>query len=173
MLVVIWTPWVAISVVYASFLEWILHKYVMHRNLKWYSYPFKAHALTHHQTFGSGDSYHLIYDEDRHTIPMAWWNGFVLTGIASIPVAIFGYFINNPSLWIITSITVYLYYLTYEYMHWCMHLPKKRFFEKMKWYENLKERHRLHHKHMNSRNFNVVVPIADLVFGTYQAPGSE
>jgi hypothetical protein len=43
--------------VYASFFEWTLHKYLMHTPL--WQYPFRAHALVHHGLFRTGAHYFL------------------------------------------------------------------------------------------------------------------
>ena len=43
--------------VYASFFEWTLHKYLMHT--PFWQYPFRAHALVHHGLFRTGDQYFL------------------------------------------------------------------------------------------------------------------
>src|SRR5208282_2077392 len=58
-----------------------------------------------------------------------------------------------------------IYYGAYEYMHWCMHLPRKRHVERSGIFFRLNGHHLLHHRYMN-RNFNVVLPLADLCFGT-------
>ena len=71
--------WCAIGVVagvmFGSFFEWTLHRYIMHRPVKWFRYPFERHALVHHRIFKADHTYHLIHEEDKKTIPMAWWNG--------------------------------------------------------------------------------------------------
>jgi sterol desaturase/sphingolipid hydroxylase (fatty acid hydroxylase superfamily) len=53
----------------------------------------------------------------------------------------------------------------YEYMHWCMHIPRKRMVERSGIFFRLNGHHLLHHRYMN-RNFNVVLPLADLCLGT-------
>ena len=58
-----------------------------------------------------------------------------------------------------------MYYGTYEYVHWCMHLPKARRVEKSWFFYRLNGHHLLHHRYMH-KNFNVVFPLADLCLGT-------
>jgi hypothetical protein len=58
-----------------------------------------------------------------------------------------------------------LYFTAYEYMHWCMHLPKKRHVERSGIFYWLNGHHLLHHRYMH-KNFNVVLPLADLLLGT-------
>ena len=50
-----------VGIVFASFFEWTLHKYVMHRPVGKFRYAFQAHAIVHHGTFKADKSYHLIY----------------------------------------------------------------------------------------------------------------
>ena len=64
-----------------------------------------------------------------------------------------------------------LYYFLYEYLHYCMHIPKGRWLEKTFWFKWLDSHHHMHHKrHFN--NLNVVLPVADMLFGTL-IPGKE
>ena len=154
-----------VSIVYVSFVEWSLHRFVMHRPFFGFVYPFEAHAKVHHRVFRADWSYHLLREADKKTIHMAWWNGPVLvlaTTLPSIPVAwLLG------SWWVIAVVCLVcaLYYCAYEYLHWCMHLPRKRFVERSGIFFRLNGHHLLHHRYMN-RNFNVVLPIADLLLGT-------
>ena len=53
----------------------------------------------------------------------------------------------------------------YEYMHWCMHLPKARRVERSWIFYRLNGHHLLHHRYMH-KNYNVVMPFADLCLGT-------
>jgi hypothetical protein len=153
------------AVVFASFFEWTLHRYIMHRPVGRFQYAFRAHAIVHHHTFKADHTYHLIDEKDKHTIPMAWWNGPVLILILMLPVVA----VSVPlSLWglLIGAFPAYLlYYGAYEYMHWCMHLPKHRRVERSGLFRRLNGHHLLHHRYMH-KNFNVVLPLADFVFRT-------
>lgn len=155
----------ATTVVLASFFEWALHKYVMHRPFFSFRYPFQAHAVVHHKVFKADDSYHLITESDKETIPMAWWNGIVLILIFSIPFGIISYFTGQWGIYTGAILAFSSYYGTYEYIHWCMHLPKARRIEKPWWFRRLNGHHLLHHRYMH-KNFNVVFPLADLILGT-------
>lgn len=154
-----------ISVLAASFFEWTLHRYIMHRPVGRFDYPFRAHALVHHRTFKADHTYHLVREEDKHTIPMAWWNGPVLIAVGMIPFTIVSLVSHNWAVLVGAVSAASLYYGAYEYMHWCMHLPKKRQIERSGFYFRLNGHHLLHHRYMN-RNFNVVFPLADLCLGT-------
>src|SRR4051812_8063532 len=71
----------------SSLFEWTLHRFVMHRPVGKFDYPFRTHAIVHHQTFKADHTYHLVDEADKETIPMAWWNGPVLIAISVLPAA--------------------------------------------------------------------------------------
>jgi hypothetical protein len=148
-----------------SFFEWALHRYVMHRPVGSFDYPFKAHAVIHHHVFKADHTYHLINPQDRKTIPMAWWNGPVLILIASLPVIPVAFFLGSWMVYLGAASATAVYYCVYEYIHWCMHLPKSRRLERSWFFRRLNGHHLLHHRYMH-KNFNVVFPLADFCMRT-------
>jgi hypothetical protein len=147
---------------YASFFEWTLHKYLMHQP-RW-QYPFRAHALVHHGLFRTGDKYFLSDVRVLRKVRFAWWNAPLIIGL-HVP----------PILWLQHAVEAHilsgavmalaLYYGLYEYLHYCMHVPKRRRLEKTAWFRWLDSHHHMHHRrHFN--NLNVVLPLADILFGT-------
>ncbi|MES2476541.1 MAG: sterol desaturase family protein [Verrucomicrobiota bacterium] len=158
----------AVGIISASFFEWTLHKYVMHRPVGRFRYAFQAHAIVHHGNFKADKTYHLIREEDKETIPMAWWNGPLIIVTGALPFAIISWFTGQWAFVAGGAAAYASYYLFYEYIHWCMHLPKARRVEKPWWFRRLNGHHLLHHRYMH-KNFNVVLPIADLCLGTFLA----
>jgi hypothetical protein len=169
MIVLSFLFWLALGfilgIVFDSFFEWVLHRFVMHKKIGRFDYPFRAHALVHHRIFKADQSYHLINPADRETVPMAWWNGPVLIALCQIPFIVIAFFIGGVALVCGSLLAVSLYYGAYEYMHWCMHVPRKRNLERSGIFFRLNGHHLLHHRYMN-KNFNVVLPLADLCLGT-------
>ncbi len=157
-----------VGIVFASFFEWTLHKYVMHRPVGKFRYAFQAHAIVHHGTFKADHTYHLIHEKDKETIPMAWWNGPVIILIGATPFALLSWCTGQWAFLLGGFLSFGSYYCFYEYIHWCMHLPKARRVEKPWWFQRLNGHHLLHHRYMH-KNFNVVLPIADLCLGTFMA----
>lgn len=137
----------------------------MHRPLGPLTYAFKRHALVHHTVFKADHTYHLIDENDKHTIPMAWWNGPVLIALCQIPFLAATLVSYQWGILFGSLLACSAYYGTYEYLHWCMHLPKERTLERSGIFFRLNGHHVLHHRYMN-RNFNVVLPLADLCFRT-------
>ncbi len=154
-----------LGLVFVSFCEWVLHRYVMHRPLRWLRYPFQAHAVVHHHIFKGDTTYHLHDEADKHTIPMAWWNGPVLVAIMMLPMLGLAWAVGSRALALGALLGIGGYYCVYEYIHWCMHLPKARRVEKSRLFQKLNGHHILHHRYMH-KNFNVVLPLADLCLGT-------
>lgn len=157
-----------LGTVVASFFEWTLHRFAMHRPVGRWRYPYERHALTHHRIFRADHTYHLRREEDKHTIPMAWWNGPVLIAICVFPFVIAGIWFGKWELLCGAAVACTIYYAVYEYLHWCMHLPKKRHVERSGIFFRLNGHHLLHHRYMH-KNFNVVLPLADLLLGTLLA----
>jgi hypothetical protein len=153
------------NVIFASFFEWSIHRYVMHRPVGSFRYAFQAHALVHHQVFKADHTYHLVDPKDQETIPMAWWNGPVLILMGASPTLLLSAITGHWIMLAGAATTFVLYYIAYEYIHWCMHLPKARRVEKPWLFRRLNGHHLLHHRYMH-KNFNVVFPLADFCLGT-------
>jgi hypothetical protein len=153
------------GLVLGSIFEWALHRYLMHRPVGKFRYPFERHALVHHQIFKADHTYHLIHEKDKHTIPMAWWNGPLLVAISQLPFLVFALLFQKWGIICGAAVAVTAYYGVYEYLHWCMHLPRKRHVERSGIFFRLNGHHLLHHRYMH-KNFNVVLPLADLMFRT-------
>lgn len=159
------------GIVYGSFFEWTLHKFVMHRVIFGFRYAYEAHAQVHHQMYGAGQTYHTSDRSDVKKIPMAWWNGPVLIILSSLPTVFLSWLFDAWWITIGVAIAVSVYYATYEYMHWCMHYPKGRWFENTSFFKWIDNHHRLHHKHVG-KNLNVVLPIADWMLRTLVLPNT-
>ena len=154
-----------VGVVFGSFFEWSIHKFLMHKPLWKFRYAFQAHAVVHHHVFKADHTYHLIEPKDKETIPMAWWNGPVLIAMGSTPFVLLSWLIGQWGFAVGGALAFVVYYAVYEYIHWCMHLPKTRRLEKSWVFYRLNGHHLLHHRYMH-KNFNVVFPLADLLLGT-------
>lgn len=121
--------------------------------------------MIHHRVFRADETYHLIHAKDAKTIPMAWWNGPVLIAAGIQPFIVAAAWLGHW--WLLAGVVPACigYYATYEYIHWCMHLPRKRNVERSGIFFRLNGHHLLHHRYMR-KNFNVVLPLADLLLGT-------
>jgi len=155
----------SVGVITASLFEWTLHRYIMHRPFGKFRYPYERHALVHHRIFKADHTYHLINESDKKTIPMAWWNGPVLIAVCMLPFLAIALWFQKWGFLCGAALASTAYYTAYEYIHWCMHLPKRRHVERYGIFFRLNGHHLLHHSYMN-KNFNVVLPLADSILGT-------
>ncbi len=151
---------------YGSFFEWTLHKYFLHQP-RW-SYSFRAHALVHHGLFRTGTDYFLSDKKYLRKVRFAWWNAPLIIGL-HLPAILWLQYLIETDILLGGTAAITLYYGLYEYLHYCMHIPKGRRLENWTWFRWLDAHHHMHHKrHFN--NLNVVLPLADVVFGSLIAP---
>jgi hypothetical protein len=152
--------------VHASLFEYTFHRWVLHRPSRMLRHPYRVHTLLHHEVFRP-EAAHGAGDRDR--ILFQWWEAALLLGV------------HVPALWGLEALTgapllasgltaVAAYYGVYEYVHWCIHRPRGRWIEGTRMFRRLAAHHRLHHR-LWGVNFNVVLPLGDLVFGTYRSEG--
>lgn len=157
----------ALGLVYASFFEWSLHKYLMHSD-RWMSYPHRAHQLEHHEYFKADGSYFLADEthpaEHRDHLTFAWWNAPLLV-VLHAPLFALAAWIGGAAAAAGVFGALLAYYALYETLHYYMHVPKDRWVERTAWFGFIQEHHRLHHVYFQ-RNLNVVFPIADYLLGT-------
>ena len=157
--------------VYASFFEWAFHRYLFH-SPKYIYRTFREHTLVHHQVYKSDETYHS-HEDHPEKVPMDWW-ALPLMLLAHLPLLLLVQWATGiPSLWGGVA-AISFYYTLYESFHWAMHVPKaSRFLSRFRAWRYLDAHHRVHHKYMLS-NLNVILPLADLTFGTLRnAAGSK
>jgi hypothetical protein len=147
---------------YASFFEWTLHRFLMHTRV--WAYPFNAHAVLHHGLFRSGPSYLLPPGQNYKNIRFAWWNAPLIIGLHAPALLWIGWMIE-ADIFYGGMAALCVYYFLYEYLHFCMHVPKGRWLERCAWFSWLDAHHHQHHER-HFTNLNVVLPLADLILGT-------
>ncbi|UWF46998.1 SRPBCC family protein [Pseudomonas sp. N3-W] len=160
--------WLAVPV---SLLLFNLGVYVVHRHLghhkKSYARMFYArHAGDHHSFFAPG---YMTYDSARdfRVILFPAWLIVLHTLVITLPLW-----------WLVARVNVnvaglfggcmVLGYLMYEVFHACEHLPPGNPVSRLPWIRHMRRLHELHHRRelMQERNFNIVFPLMDYLFGT-------
>ncbi|RFF30789.1 sterol desaturase family protein [Wenzhouxiangella sediminis] len=161
--------WLAVPLtfVYANLVEYVGHRWVMHRQVPGLGLIYKRHAGQHHRFF-----------TDRHMALEGWHDCRVVLFPAVLMVFFFGVFALPSGLllaWLATSNVAWLfvatalgYYLNYELLHLAYHLPDESPFLRLPFLKRLR---RLHHRHhdtalMAHKNFNITYPIGDWLFRT-------
>ncbi len=153
---------------YAGLFEYAFHRWVLHHPWGLLSYPYQVHAHLHHRVFHGDATYHVQHEEDRGLILFEWWQGPLLLAVHAPVVLGLQVASGVPVFW--GGMTAFaVYYGIYEYLHWCMHNPAGRWVERTRAFQFLDAHHRLHHGRWRT-NFNVVLPIGDVMFGTFRLP---
>ncbi len=162
---------IVLGTVQSSFFEWAFHRYWLHR--PWRPKDcFTTHTLIHHQLCKFDDTFHVVEEEQHEALSFAWWGGPVLIAINLAPWALLAWGLSAAHvalpylpLLIALAVTITLYYVGYEGLHYLMHQPGLAWLGRRWYFRFIKRHHRIHHVHMD-RNLNVLLPLADLVLGT-------
>lgn len=164
------------ALAFSSALEGVFHQFVLHtpqkrclRGALLCSY--RMHALEHHPAY-RGESYHVHPPDDEAKVSLG---PYMLPAILVVtsPLSVLLYQATPWAAWTFL-LTLTAYYVAYEFLHWHMHFKrpdgKPRFYHSWRpsrqlfeWFDN---RHYIHHM-ADDRNFNVVLPLYDVAFGTY------
>jgi hypothetical protein len=155
--------------VFANFFEWTVHRFPMHRPLL-PRIMYRNHAGIHHGAFA--DDTMAIDDPRELSLIMMPWYTIIGLLVAASPVAIVAALIGGPPLAGIFYVGALSYFLFYETVHALYHLPPQRLARFGIRGDGLFARMRAHHmrhhapRRMTHVNFNVTVPLADIVLGT-------
>ena len=149
-------------VIYGSFYEWYFHKCWMHvpRTPK---EAFRGHTIVHHGLYKGDQSYFVPEDEHPTHILLKPYALPAIVGMHIPIMLLIEHFIHHTFYGALISTIVY--FVVYEYTHWNMHVPRGHAIEKFRWFQFLRRHHHLHHKYFQ-KNFCVLFPLADVVFGT-------
>jgi hypothetical protein len=151
-------------VFYASFFEWYWHKHWMHTPRPPRE-AFRGHTIVHHGLYRGDESYFVSEEENHpeHILLKPYALPLIVLGHLPVLLAIDRFLVPHTAYGAV--IACILYFLVYEYMHWNMHVPRGHLVERFRWFQFLREHHKLHHRYMQ-KNFCVLFPLADVVLGT-------
>jgi len=152
------------GLVYASFLEYLLHRFLFHSPLD------KASRLhwIHHKAFTTSTMAFRNTNE---------WHMILYSPATTLMILIicFGHFtllymLNLPILASSVSIAILMYFFLYEWLHLGFHTPST-LIRKIWVLKRLRHLHLRHHRvHIKGfyGNFNVVLPLWDILLGTFK-----
>src|SRR5262245_40912219 len=150
--------------VYGSFFEWTLHRFFMHRRQKIVPYPFELHAMIHHKIFGSDETFHAQSREMLEHVTFVPRDYLILLCI-NAPLFLAIQWLTGLQIALGCSVAVLTYLGLFDALHGMFHVPRARIVERFWPYRWLKRHHLLHHRYQ-TRNFNVVFPLADFTLRT-------
>ena len=164
--------WVLASVVLLSFLEYFIHRAFMHRRslpawlsrrLDWLRQYHHAHAVLHHSTYFRRFNYEPDPVGQETDLRLGLATGVRLYAAAS-PL-ILGLSLIAPSGALVFSVAAGAHMYLWGLLHREMHIPRSQLLQRLAFYRLLARHHFLHHRYPGC-NYNVVFPLADVVFGT-------
>ena len=168
--------WAIVSVILLSFIEYFVHRAFLHRGIlpsvlcKWlpsvdeYS---RAHAVLHHTRY-----YRLFnFEPDpigrEIDLRLGLYTAIRLYAIASPLVLLL--VLIAPAGAVIFSILAFAHMYLWGLLHHEMHVPSNIFINGLAPYRFLARHHFLHHRYRRY-NYNVIIPLADVLMGTSAQP---
>jgi hypothetical protein len=167
------------SVVAMSFLEWAIHRWLMHRRrlpswvyrvLPFLGHIQEDHAVMHHR------KYYKVFNHEPDSVGkdfnlrLYYRSGVVWTAPLWLSLGLFWSW-EAAAAWLAV---VLLHHATWNLIHSEMHNPRpRRWLQVLPLYRYMARHHWMHHRYPG-KCYNVVLPpLADLVMGTYLRPSAR
>ena len=157
---------IPITVLVAFGFEWRVHKSILHRRIPGLGVIYDRHELQHHVVFTDEDMPFRSPRELQLILMPAY--AVLLIALINAPLAYLASRFVAPNVGYIYLVTSMGFFLTYEWLHLAYHLPKAHPVGRIGLLARLREHHRRHHEPrlMRAWNFNVTVPVFDVIHGT-------
>lgn len=151
-----------------NFIEWGMHKYVMHRRIDVFALRaiYERHTREHHQYFTENDS--TIDTVREFRIVFFPWRVLTVLGVFGLGVWWVTSKLLNENAAYLAYMTMVGHYLLYELFHLCCHVHENRFVRNMPFINTIRRHHTAHHNQgiMMHLNMNLTFPVADCLMGT-------
>jgi hypothetical protein len=161
--------WLALplALVYANLVEYVGHRFPMHRPWPGLALVYKRHAGQHHRFFNHQA---MAIDNLRDLRAVLFPPVLVLFffGLFGLPAWWLLYWLFSANVaWLFISGGL-AYFLNYELLHLAYHLPESHWLARRWLVRKLRWLHRLHHdpRRMALCNFNITYPLGDWLFGS-------
>jgi len=151
-----------------NFVEWGMHKFVMHRLVDVFALRaiYDRHTRQHHQYFTDGDPTIGTIKEFR--IVFFPWRVLMVLAVAG---SLFGWIaaqLINANAGYVVFVTMIGHYMVYETFHFCCHIPENSWLRHLPLVNTIRRHHAAHHNMgiMMHVNMNLTLPIADWAMKT-------
>ena len=157
---------IPVALVFSNLVEWLAHKHLMHHRRRPFTVLFDRHTPEHHRVY----SYETMAIEDPRELRLVLIPALGVLGIVllAVPAALLAGLLANENVGWLFLMTSAVYVVGYELSHLCYHLPERSLVYRLPFLRALREHHARHHHPdlMQKSNFNVTIPLGDLLFGT-------
>lgn len=157
----------------ANAIEWRAHRDLLHHRHPLAPVLYDRHTPMHHI---------LYITEDMSVRSVAEWRlvlipsyGIMLIFLINAPIGLGLWFLGLHNVALLYIATAVGYVVSYEWLHLAYHQPPESFVGRLALVRVLRKHHAIHHdpRLMQRYNFNVTVPLWDLVRRTYVSKTSR
>lgn len=160
------------ALVFANAFEWWVHKGPLHRPVRPLVRLYRRHACAHHVMFTD----RRMAVASGRELALVLFPPWVLPQLVLLVSPLVGalYLVRPNLAWLFLA-SALGYYLLYEWLHLCHHLPPESWIGRRRLVRALRRHHLRHHEpaRMTQGNFNVSFPLTDWLVGSLlpEAPG--
>lgn len=165
--------WLAVpaSFLLANVAEYFGHRGPMHHRTKGLGLVYRRHTQQHHHFF----THEAMAFESSHDFRMVLFPPVMLLfflGAIATPIGALCFALASPNVGWLFVATAMGYFLSYEWLHFCYHLPAEHLLARLPGMARLRRHHTVHHdlRRMGRFNFNITFPLCDWLFGTSWKP---
>ncbi len=162
--------------VLANAVEWWIHKTLLHHRTPGFTVLYDRHTPQHHVLYLTDDM--EIRSTREFKLVLLPPYAIVLLAVGLSPVIAMLWYgwpvpllpaVDQHNVACVFTLVTMGFVVSYEWLHLAYHLPEKSFIGRLGVIRWLKRTHAVHHhpSRMNHWNFNVTVPLWDVVRGTY------
>lgn len=144
------------SILYSSLVEYCLHRFFLHHS------PKQKHIQNHHKIFHGIKSYEL---SEVNADDIVSSKKYIFSNIAFTFPLIALIFVYNKFYAILFLAISFVYTLWQECLHYYYHKDTHNILQGFKFFQRLKEHHRIHHYIYNT-NYGLACRLWDVVFRT-------
>ncbi len=166
-----WKESLAFPIIFliSNWIEYMVHRYNLHRQVPGFKMLYKIHSGQHHQYFTDQA---IAFESPRDFMMILfppWASIFVVVASTALGYFVIGP-IFSPNVGHILGIMAAVALLLYEAMHCYYHLDDSNSWTRFPGLSALRRHHIVHHnlRLMTKCNFNVTFPIFDMVYRTRQ-----
>ncbi|WP_426755954.1 sterol desaturase family protein [Myxococcus sp. Y35] len=165
--------WLTLPAVFllGNIVEFLGHRGPMHHRRRGLGLLFHRHTEQHHRFF----THEALAYESPRDVKMVLFPPVLLLfflGAIAAPLGALCFALISPNVgWLFVAAAVG-YYLTYEWLHFCHHLPPDHPVARLAVMRQLRRHHEAHHdpSKMQRYNFNISFPLTDWLCGTLWRP---
>lgn len=152
--------------VLANLVEWLSHKYLLHRRQRFFEPLYDQHVPRHHVFYTEGNM--AVGSRREWSFVLMPRRGVLGIALLAVPLAIAVAALFGPAYGWVAVMMIGSYASFYEVTHLIYHLPKSHPLQRIGVIRWLSRHHARHHdpRLMRKWNFNVTVPIWDFLLGT-------